>query len=211
MTRPRTRQKGEHHGATAGGKQPYLYRIWSQIKQRCYNKNCVKYPDYGGRGIDMDPMWKDSFGLFQMEIQKRLGKRPSPKHSLGRINQDKGYWPGNIKWQSAIELMRNKRNNHLVFYQGNWMTIAELAQKSGFEPGRLQHRIVYQKLSVEEALKRPLEGGNKYIDWKGEYHSLSTWSRRLGLPYDTINSRLELGWPVDRAFTTPKRKYQSKK
>ena len=186
-------------------KQSQLYRVWAQIKQRCHNENCPKFKDYGGRGIRMDPRWRESAVLFEAEITKRLGKRPSEKHSLGRINNNKGYWPDNLKWETNSQQCRNQRKNHIVRYNGNLMTIAELAEKTGMNPKRLQHRIMYQKLTPEEAVRRPLEGGSLLIEWKGEYHTLSVWARKLNIGVQTLYSRLyKLKWSVEKAFTTQK-------
>lgn len=183
-------------------KQSQLYQVWSQIKQRCYNENCRKFKDYGARGIKMDPRWRASFKVFEADLTKRIGKRPSEKHSLGRINNNKGYWGDNLKWETNSEQCRNQRKNHLVYYNGNWMTIAELAEKTGRSPKLLQHRIAYQKLMPEEAVRRPIEGGSIFIEWKGEYHSLSTWAKKLKMSVQTLYSRIyKLGWCVDKSFT----------
>jgi hypothetical protein len=197
------RQPQEFHGATLGGKQPPLYQVWAQIKQRCFNKKCPKYENYGKRGILMDPRWKESFITFQSEIEAKIGERPSKKHSLGRIDNDKGYWPDNVRWESYIQQNRNTRKNHLIAFEGGQKTLAEVSEKTGIDHRRLQDRVARQGLSHEEAVKRPFEGGSLFIEWKGEYHSLSVWARKLNKLYQTLYTRIfRKGMSVDEAFTT---------
>lgn len=81
------------------------YKAWAQIKQRCYNKNNPAYLDYGGRGIKMHKSWINSFETFY----NYMGPRPSPSHSLGRINNDGHYRPGNLEWQTKKEQVNNRR------------------------------------------------------------------------------------------------------
>ena len=56
------------------------YRIWFKIKERCYNKNCKSYKDYGGKGIIVCNRWLNNFD----EFYKDMGKRPSSKHQIDR-------------------------------------------------------------------------------------------------------------------------------
>lgn len=81
------------------------YKCWQQIKQRCLNPNHRAYPNYGGRGITIALEWVDDFEAFLVHV----GFRPTPKHSLDRINNDRGYEPGNVRWVSWVEQNRNRR------------------------------------------------------------------------------------------------------
>jgi hypothetical protein len=81
------------------------YKAWDGARARCTNPKNRKYPLYGGRGITMDPAWLKSFAAFFAEV----GLRPSPGHSLDRIDNDRGYEPGNVQWRTATEQNRNRR------------------------------------------------------------------------------------------------------
>lgn len=83
------------------------FNVWRAIKTRCNNKNFKSYDNYGGRGIKICKQWEDSF----VEFYKYVGARPSNKHSIDRIDNNKGYEPGNVRWATAnIQATNNRRN-----------------------------------------------------------------------------------------------------
>jgi hypothetical protein len=71
-----------------------IYQEWTGIIQRTQNPNATGFEHYGGRGIDIDPRWLVSFSTFHGDV----GEPPSLKHQLDRRDNDKGYWPGNVRW-----------------------------------------------------------------------------------------------------------------
>jgi hypothetical protein len=88
-----------------GGKGTPEYNIWKTMRQRCNNPNDKRYVDWGGRGIRVCAEW-DDFGVFITDV----GKRPSPKHSLDRMDNDGNYEPGNVRWVLASDQALNKRD-----------------------------------------------------------------------------------------------------
>jgi len=82
-----------------------LWWIWCAIKQRCANPRCKDYPAYGGRGITICARWSSSFEAFLEDV----GERPSDAHSIDRIENDRGYEPGNVRWATGVEQARNRR------------------------------------------------------------------------------------------------------
>lgn len=102
------------HGQSKQGKVTPEYRAWTGMKSRCYNKNRIAYKYYGGRGIKVCDRWKDSFELFLMD----MGKKPSDKHSLDRINNDGNYEPSNCRWADSYEQVKNKRGTVMLTYSG---------------------------------------------------------------------------------------------
>lgn len=104
------------------------YKIWTDIKTRCFNKNRKDYGRYGGRGITMHAEWVRSFEAFYRD----LGPRPSPEHSVDRYpNNDGNYEPGNVRWATRSEQARNKRNNCSLTINGTTKLIIEWAEESG--------------------------------------------------------------------------------
>lgn len=86
---------------------PNEYRAWANAKARCYNINDRNYKYYGERGIKMHPDWLDSFSAFMQHI----GRKPSPELTLDRIDNNKGYEPGNVRWIDR-KTQQSNRNNH---------------------------------------------------------------------------------------------------
>jgi hypothetical protein len=74
------------------------YKCWSRIQQRCYNPRFRGFKNCGGRGIKVCQRRLDSFENFYAD----MGRRPSPKHSIERVNNDGNYEPGNCKWAHSI-------------------------------------------------------------------------------------------------------------
>jgi len=89
-------------------KHYYLYRTWVGMRSRCHNPRAVAYRDYGGRGIIVCDEWRDNAEAFVLYALDTLGARP-PGHSLDRINNDDGYRPGNVRWATHSQQMRNRR------------------------------------------------------------------------------------------------------
>jgi len=85
------------------------YRSWRSIKTRCYNTNVKGYPFWGGRGIIMCDEWVNSYEAFLND----MGRAPSNKHSIDRIDNDLNYCKSNCRWATAKEQANNRRNNYI--------------------------------------------------------------------------------------------------
>jgi DNA-binding CsgD family transcriptional regulator len=94
-------QRATKHGRT--GTPEYI--TWASMKVRCYKPSNKNYVNYGGRGITVCPEWLDDFEAFLAY----MGPRPSPKHSIDRIDNDGNYEPGNVRWADRYVQSRNRR------------------------------------------------------------------------------------------------------
>ncbi|HKV10736.1 MAG TPA: hypothetical protein VJ725_21525 [Thermoanaerobaculia bacterium] len=105
-----TAERNRRH-ATAGGeavRRTPEYRSWSGMLERCNNPNSRDFPNYGARGIVVCERWRD-FKLFLLD----MGRKPSPDHSIDRIDNSLGYEPSNCRWATHGEQARNRRGNRL--------------------------------------------------------------------------------------------------
>lgn len=82
------------------------YRAWHSMISRCENPAVPKYKHYGARGIRVCDEWRKSYPAFLAH----LGRKPSPDHSLDRIDNDGNYEPGNVKWSTREEQRNNQRD-----------------------------------------------------------------------------------------------------
>jgi hypothetical protein len=112
------------------------YNVWYGVKERCLNPNCAHWHRYGGRGITMCAEWRDDFQSFFDHI----GPRPSTRHSLDRVDNDKGYEPGNVRWATKKEQARNRSDNVLYTYNGETKTLVEWAEHFGLKNSQLRTR-----------------------------------------------------------------------
>lgn len=83
-----------------------LYHLWHNVNIRCYTKNSKNFHFWGGRGISN--YWKNDPKGFIEYIEKELGSKPTPKHSLDRIDNNGNYEPGNLRWATSKEQAQNK-------------------------------------------------------------------------------------------------------
>ena len=83
------------------------YNRWQNMIARCTQPQHQMWTDYGGRGITVCDEWLDPF-VFYRYLDEVLGPIPDGC-SLDRIDNDRGYEPGNIRWATAIEQFRNRR------------------------------------------------------------------------------------------------------
>jgi hypothetical protein len=132
---------------SAGRRVDPLYSRWRKMIARTTNPNDPRYADYGGRGITVCDRWKSFDGFVE-----DMGPTFSPALTLDRIDNDRGYEPGNCRWATVIEQARNKRSSHLVAFRGHTKTIAEWSELLGLNYDTVRGRLTKQGWSAERAL-----------------------------------------------------------
>src|SRR5688572_5368364 len=128
------------------------YSVWNQMKMRCYNPNVRGFPDYGGRGITVCDRWRDSFENFIAD----MGSRPSSRHTLDRVNNSLGYSPDNCQWRTYKDQQQNRRDNHLITFNGETLCVSEWNRRLGFPVGTISQRMQKLKWDAIKALTTPL-------------------------------------------------------
>ena len=122
-----------------------IYNIWVHMRNRCSNPQNQAYKNYGARGITVCERWQ-IFDNFYLD----MGDRPGGM-SLERIDNDKGYSPGNCKWATTKEQHRNTRRNRIIEYDGRKQCLSEWADDVGMSSSVLHNRLVQKKWTVERA------------------------------------------------------------
>jgi len=171
------------------------YKIWAAMKERCYRKNDKRYHRYGGRGITVYPEWRDSFQAFYDYI----GPRPSPKHTLDRINNDGNYEPGNVRWATQEEQANNRSSNFMVTIPstGQVMNATEASKLLNINESTIRARWK-NGLNIEMEVPKRIFS----LTYKGEQKTLSELSLISGLDSNTIAKRISKGMSVEDAVDT---------
>ncbi len=117
------------------GKEPE-YAVWKTMWIRCTNPNDRGYKNYGGRGITICARWRDYANFIG-----DMGKRPSPKHSINRIDNALGYGPDNCEWATRTDQNRNRRGVKLTMAKAR-----EIRQAAS--TGEL-HRVIAARYNID--------------------------------------------------------------
>lgn len=112
-----------------------IYRTWNMMRQRCSNPTVDRYPQYGGRGISVCDRWK-SFESFYED----MGDIPSPKHSIGRIDNNGNYEPSNCRWETPEEQGSNTSRTLLIEHDGVTKSLSQWAGELGADYSKLIQR-----------------------------------------------------------------------
>lgn len=126
------------------------YRSWTSMKARCLTTTNAAYYQYGGNGIALHRQWVESFEAFFAD----MGKKPSPKHSLDRINNKRGYFPDNCRWATKTQQVRNRNLTIYVVHLGRKKPLAAWCDELALPYGTVHHR--YQTGCRGERLFRPI-------------------------------------------------------
>jgi len=127
------------------------YRVWQTMRLRCHEPTNPAFPNYGGRGITVCDRWRNSVETFIAD----MGPKPSAKHEIDRIDNNRGYEPGNCRWVLRSENDRNRRSNRLITYQGETLAMVAWCERLGLTPTAVAKRL-RAGWTVEKALETPV-------------------------------------------------------
>jgi hypothetical protein len=125
------------------------FQAWKKARARCQTPSDARYASYGGRGIRVCDRWQ-KYENFLAD----MGRRPSPLHSLDRIDNDGNYEPGNCRWATASEQQRNMRNNNLITAFGETLCMQDWVKRAGIDAKSIKFRLEHG-WTPEEAVSEP--------------------------------------------------------
>ena len=143
MSNPRGNVKHGGHGTRT-------YARWKSMMQRCCQPRATNFKHYGGNGIGVCDQWRD-FAQFRND----MGECPEG-HTLDRIDNTKGYEPGNCRWATMADQNRNRSCCVELTHAGRTMILRDWAAEIGISPNALAQRL-YLGWSVERAITTPLK------------------------------------------------------
>lgn len=122
-----------------------IHQVWRSMRARCNNPNDPSFHNYGGRGIRVHPDW-DDFSKFLAD----MGPRPKG-YDIDRIDNEGDYAPGNCRWVTRQQNLRNTRITRMITFNGETHPMRVWAEKLGVSHGCLKNRID-RGWSIEVAL-----------------------------------------------------------
>lgn len=127
----------KHHGMYGTP----TYKSWAEMKYRCGNPNRNAY-----KNVTYCKEWEDFRNFF-----RDMGERPKGT-SLDRINPHGNYEPSNCRWADAITQENNRTNNRKFEYNGEILTLPQIARKYNISRSNLANKIYIKKMAVCDAV-----------------------------------------------------------
>lgn len=150
-----TRDRSFKHGLRSSPE----FDTWSNMRSRCNNPKNKHYADYGGRGISVHPEWDNDFRSFLRD----MGFKPTPQHTIDRMDNSKNYQPGNCRWATQTEQANNRRSSLRYEFEDKQLTIRELLPfcSNGISFNTLRARIQNYKWPITMAMTLPIGSNHR--------------------------------------------------
>jgi hypothetical protein len=203
ISRERTAARNSKHGDARRGRKTPEYTAWRNMIARCYNPKSSTYHHYGGRGIAVCDRWRfgeaptTGFECFLYD----MGRRPSPQHSIDRYpDRDGDYRPGNTRWATQSEQVRNSKKALLV----DGLSMIEAAESVGADYSLVRSRR-QRGWDIDRAMLAP-KSENRRIVVNGIAMTISEAARISPITREGIDRRIRQGWEPEAAVLTPRQK-----
>lgn len=131
-----------------------IQRIHQGMMQRCYDKNHIHYSNYGGKGITVCEEWRGKYGVGNF-AKWALQNGYNDELSIDRIDNNKGYSPDNCRWSTALEQANNTRRNRNIEYNGEVLSLSQMAKKHNMSVSMLSYRLKKWG-DIDRAINEPL-------------------------------------------------------
>ena len=133
------------------------YGVWANMIQRCGNTHNPQFADYGGRGIVVCERWQTFMGFFE-----DMGSRPTPAHTVERVDNNAPYNATNCIWATRDIQSRNTRRTRLLTFDGRTMCLIDWARHIGIDRKTITGRLE-RGWSIQDALTIPPRAGGKTL------------------------------------------------
>lgn len=177
-----------------------IHNAWSNMKRRCNDPSNKSYANYGGRGISYDERW-EQFENFYVDMKDSY----SDDLTLDRKDVDGNYTKDNCRWSDMVTQSNNRRTNHLVEYNDETLTIAEISRKYNVDRTLIAGRL-HKGWDIERVLT---EEPRELITYNGETKRVVEFANERGMSYHQLKKRLMRGWTIERALNQPLRERNS--
>lgn len=161
----RLRAKTLKHGYARKGRLHPLYSAWGTMLSRCTNPRADGFKDYGARGIQVCERWnrgdgkRSGFECFLLDV----GPRPTRRHSLDRIDNDRGYEPTNCRWATKRQQNLNRRMTRRIKLCGAEIAFIDACEIAGLSPKVVEARV-RSRWSMDRAFNLyPFEWPNAFL------------------------------------------------
>lgn len=167
-----------------------LYGIWKGMKRRCgyTGRLSGRGGIYKERGVDMASEWVDSFAAFAAYI----GEPPSEEHTIDRIDNNTGYFPGNVRWATRKEQANNTSSNVVIELAGERKTLQEWCDFYGVDRGVVSSRFAKLFAPSRERKQKVLQLGFSGL-YIAEYSGVKAAAQATGIKQGTIAKCLSGG------------------
>lgn len=122
-------------------KEKVISAIFNSMKQRCYNKNCSAYKNYGGRGIKICDKWLNNKNGIKNFINWAINNGYQEGLTIDRINNNGDYCPENCRWITMKEQNKNKRSNVIIKINNEEKCISEWAEIYNLNDATVRRRF----------------------------------------------------------------------
>lgn len=174
------------------------HRAYLDARGRCCCTTNRSYSRYGGRGV------RFLFNSF-VEFYAEVGPAPTKCHSLDRIDVNGNYEAGNIRWATATQQQRNKRNNRLVTKDGVTKTAVEWEQILGLKKGIVASRFHQGRPDAALENGKVERKDSKLFEFRGSMLPLYKLSQYASVKDATFRARIRRGWRVEDAMFLDKK------
>lgn len=141
----------KHGLSLVKGKQTRLHTVWTNMINRCHKGYDKDFKNYGARGVVVCDEWRNDFLVFH---RWATDNGYSDKLTIERIDNNKGYYPGNCRWATTAEQNRNTRATKLTRNQ-------VIRMRSMFSAGE-KVKNVAEVFKISPSHARSIKNGHRW-------------------------------------------------